>query len=211
MRSSPQAANDPIVLRNVAEFCMRVNKPEEAEKYLQRILEGRVAAKPQDVAWARRTLAAVLRQRGGYANLLKGLALIDQNLTGGFGPDDLREKPDDLFEKAFLLAGFPQRAKRLEAIDALEEVVRSQPSELAEVRFTLANLYLRENNWIEANKHMRALLAHHGREVRFLATYVGMLMDHNELQEAGLWLNRLEELAPENSMTTMLRCESLVR
>ena len=90
-------------------------------------------------------------------------------------------------------------------------MVRSQPSEMAEVRFALAKLYLREKNWIQTSKHMRALLANHGKELRFVAAYVAMLMDRNEMQEAGLWLNRLEELAPENSMTITLQAEALVR
>ena len=53
--------NDPRVLRQVAEFCLRTNKPLEAEKHLQRILAPEVAAKPQDIAWARRTMAGILR------------------------------------------------------------------------------------------------------------------------------------------------------
>ncbi len=62
-----------------------------------------------------------------------------------------------------LLAAFPQRAKRLEAIAALEQVVQLQPSEMAEARFTLAQLYLREKDWNKASEHMQALLANHGR------------------------------------------------
>jgi tetratricopeptide (TPR) repeat protein len=199
-----KGANDPRVLRNVAEFCIRVNKPEEAEDYLQRILGGQVSAKPEDLAWARRAMAGILRQRGGYANLLKAVAMIDQNLASGQGPDDLREKAE-------LLASFPQRARRREAIEALEQVVRSQPSELAEVRFKLAELYLREHDWIKSNEHMRALLASHGKEVRFLAAYAAMLMDRNEPQEAGLWLGRLAEIAPENSLTIMLQAGAEAR
>ncbi len=33
--------SDPVVLRNVAEFCLRANRPDEAEGYLQRILGDR--------------------------------------------------------------------------------------------------------------------------------------------------------------------------
>jgi cellulose synthase operon protein C len=196
--------NDPRVLRTVAEFCIRANKPEEAEGHLQRIVGGQVSANREDIAWARRAWADILRNRGGYANLLKAVSLIDQNLATGSAPDDLRVK-------AVLLSGFPQRGKRLEAIQGLEQVVRSQPAELAEVRFALAKLYFIENDWIRANDNMRALLANHGKEVRYLAAYVEMLLDHNESQDATMWLNRLEEIAPESSMTLMLRTGSLIR
>jgi cellulose synthase operon protein C len=195
---------DPRTLRNVAEFCIRVDKPKEAEEYLQRILGGQVAAKPDDITWARRAMASILRQRGGYANLLKAVALVEQNRAAGEGPDDLQER-------AMLLAAFPQRAMRQQAIEALEQVVKSQPQEMAEVRFSLAKLYLRDKNWSKANEHMRALLANHGKEVRFLEAYVAMLMDHNEMQEAGLWLNRLEELTPDNSVTLRIEAEAAIR
>ena len=58
-------ANDPMALRNVAEFCIRANKPDEAEGYLQRILGGQVSAKPQDVAWARRPWPAFFANGAG--------------------------------------------------------------------------------------------------------------------------------------------------
>ncbi len=48
-------------------------------------------------------------------------------------------------------------------------------------------------------------------EVRYVAEYAAMLMDRNEMQEAQLWLDRLQELAPENSSTITLQAEALVR
>ena len=181
-----------------------MNKPEEAEGYLRKILDGHVSAKPQDLAWARRATADILRRRGGYANLLQAVLLIDKNLASGSAVDDLREK-------AVLLAAFPQRAKRLEAIAALEQVVQSQRSEMADLRFKLAQLYLQEKDWNKAGEHIRALLTNHPKEVRFLAAYAALLMDRNEMQEAQLWLDRLQELAPENSSTITLQAEALVR
>jgi len=93
----------------------------------------------------------------------------------------------------------------------LEQVVRSQPYELSEVRFTLAQLYLCEHDWAKASKQMRALLAIHGTEMRFPMTYAAMLIDHNEIKEAELWLRHLQELGLENSLSIMLQTELLVR
>jgi tetratricopeptide (TPR) repeat protein len=200
--------NDPGVLRKVAEFCLRRNKPLEAEKHLQRILDPVVSAKPPDIAWARRTMAGILRSRGGYANLLKAVELVDQNLAG---PGSIVSgTPEDRQAHAMLLAAYPQRAKRKEAIEELEKVVGLQKSDTADAHFALANLYLRENEWSQCSKHMRALLSGHGTEGRYLAAYVEMLLDHDELQEAGLWLERLDELAPGNPTALRLRVERLV-
>jgi tetratricopeptide (TPR) repeat protein len=199
-----QGGSDPLVLRQVAEFCLRTNKPLEAEKHLQRILGPEVSAKPQDIAWARRTMAGILRTRGGYANLLKAVELVRLNLAGGPAPEDLQVQ-------ALLLAAFPQRAKRKEAIDALEKVVSLQASDTADARFVLASLYLRENDWPQCSKHMRALLSVRGKEPRYVAVYVAMLLEQNEMQEAGLWLQRLDELAAGTPANLGLRVEMLVR
>ena len=110
-----------------------------------------------------------------------------------------------------LLAGFPQRAKRLEAIARLgtsgpNTALRNGGGPLR------AGPVVPPRKGLDPGQQAHAgVLANHGKELRFLAAYAAMLMDRNEMQEAGLWLNRLEELAPENSTTIMLGAEALVR
>jgi tetratricopeptide (TPR) repeat protein len=204
--------DNPLVLRQVAEFCLRTNKPLEAETHLQKILGAlgtpgpghEVSADPQDIAWARRAMASILRARGGYVNLLQAVELIDQNLVAA-------APAEDLLEKALLLAAFPQRAKRQEAIELLEKVIGLQKTETADARFALAHLYLRESDWPRSRKQMLALLAGNGKNPRYVAAYVGMLFEHDEMADAGVWLERLEALAPGNPANLVFRVELLVR
>ncbi len=58
---------------------------------------------------------------------------------------------------------------------------------------------------------MLALLSNHGNEPRYVAAYIAMLMDRDEITEARRWLTHLAEIAPANSLTITLRAESLVR
>ncbi|MGA2620541.1 MAG: tetratricopeptide repeat protein [Thermoguttaceae bacterium] len=206
-----KTAKDPVVVRRLAEFCLQADKPEMAETHLRRIAKGEVSAKPEDVAWARRALAAVLQARGGYQNVLQAIALVDENLAAA-------ATPEDQAQKAILLALRPRRPERREAIRALQNVLQSQPSgagqerlQLAEVRFALARLYLAENDWPQANRQMLALLLSHGKQSRYMAAYVAMLLERKEIHEAELWLGRLEENAPDDFATASLKAEASVR
>ena len=49
------------------------------------------------------------------------------------------------------------------------------------------------------------------KKPRYVAAYVAMLLDHDELQDAGLWLQRLDELAPGSPANLGFRVEMLVR
>ena len=63
----------------------------------------------------------------------------------------------------------------------------------------------RGGDWGQTNRRMRALLLNHGRDRRFLAAYAAMLLDRNETHEVRLWLNRLEEAAPDDPLTVELQ------
>ena len=201
--SLAKAAKDGTVVRRVAEFCLREDKPDEAEVYLRRIVAGQVSAKKEDAVWARRALAEVLLARGGYHNLRQAIALVEENMAAGPSPDDQRAK-------ALLLATQPAHTDRREAIRILEGLVQSHFAAAADVRFTLAQLYQAEKNWPQANRHMRALLSAAGNEPRFVAAYVAMLLQHKEIQEGELWLARLEELAPDDFATARLKAQALL-
>ncbi len=76
-----KGANDPLVLRRVAEFYLRIGRPADSQPHLQKIISKQVGAEEEQVAWARRAMARVLREKGGYANQLQAEALLDQNLA----------------------------------------------------------------------------------------------------------------------------------
>jgi cellulose synthase operon protein C len=194
-------AKDPFVVRRAAEFFMRSGRLADAEVQLRVIVSGHVAAKPDDVVWARRALASVLRASGSYPKIQQALALIAQNSPA---------TPDDQKERAFALAVCPQRERRREAIQILEGLLSPQ-SDPTDVRTVLVQLYLAEKNWPQALKQWRSLATSNEREPRYTALYSARLLERQETAEAELWIQRLEQLAPADFSTVSLKAQVLVQ
>jgi len=198
------APRDPAVARHIANFYLRIGKPQPAETQLQRIINpSQLHAEMKDVIWGRRNLALIRAARSGYDNLLEALRLVEQNLavTG--------KSVEDQRVKAILLASHPKRRKLQEAIRIFEEILHAQRRLSPTDRFTLAKLYLAGADWSNFSRQMRTLLASHGSQPQYVATYVEALLARNETEEADLWLNRLETIAPERFSTVDLRARAL--
>jgi len=201
-------AADPdnlVVIRYVADFYLRIGKTLLAEAQFKRIIDGKVKAEESDLSWARRRMAMVLAARGGYDNLQKALALIEQNLGApGSSVQDKRAKTS-------LLLKDPSRLQRQQAIAMLEEILQGQRSASPDDQYVLFQLYMAEGAWTKANRQMRSLLSKHGTDPRYVGAYVKALTDHREFDSAQLWQTHLEKLAPEQFNTVSLRAELLLR
>jgi tetratricopeptide (TPR) repeat protein len=197
-----RSPDDPVVLRQEAEFEMRNGKLADAEAHLRRILAGKASPKPDELALARRMLAAILRSSGSYPKIQQALALIEENLAAGSAPADLREK-------AFALADCPQPERRREAIDMLEKLSLTQPA-ADDLRIALAQLYLGENDWSKASSLLHTLVSTHERDPRYLSLFVLQLLKHREFDEANIWMQRLEKAAPNEFPTASLKAAVLV-
>ena len=197
------ASLDSNVVRQVAQFYLRTGRPRPAETQMRRITAGEVKAGKEDLIWGRRGLALILAERGGYENLKQGLALVEENLA--------RVDPavEDRRAKAHLLSAHPKRLKREEAIGILEDVVQHRKVSTPRDRFVLARLYLAKGEWSNANRHMRDILASHGGELQYVAAYVEMLLDRQEIPEAGLWMRQLRRIAPNQFTTVRLEARLL--
>jgi len=196
-----QRPNDPGVVRNVAiSYVRQGDLPKAADQFL-RIINGQVPSTPRQVAEARRDLARVRADQGGYANLLEALGLVDQNLAAA------PASAADLRLKARFLATHPQPARRREATAIFEKLVEDPKNAAAEDRFRLAQLYLATGDWAKARRQMLALLATQGNQPQYVAAYAQALLDHNELGEAEPWIDRLEQTAPDNPRAAQLRAE----
>ena len=198
------APDDHRVLRRAAELYLQTNNAARAEEYLRRIVTGQ--SQSPDVAWGRRRLALLLAARGGIRNLDAALSLIKDNL------DDKAVASSSVADqrvKATVLASYPQRERRQEAIQLFESLLQTGESSSAEDRFALAQLYLAQEDWPKANEQFRSLLASETTEPRYLSAYVGALLLRKEFHEAELWLNRLEDVAPDEFSTVALRAEAL--
>ncbi|MBN2473983.1 MAG: tetratricopeptide repeat protein [Pirellulales bacterium] len=197
-RALATAGADPNVVRAVADFYLRTQQPEQAEKQLEKIVEGKVETSAAVVKWARRQLASLLALRPGYQNRRRALDLIEKNLLAGSSLLDESIKAD-------LLSGDPSRLERERAIGTLE----AMPSKSPEEQFRLAQLYKRQGKWAEAKRSMQQLLAEHGDDPQYVATYAQWLMQRNDLLGAEPWLRKMEEIAPDNFGTVSLRAEML--
>ena len=198
-----QRPHDPVVVRLAAEFEIRSGKLIDAESHLRTIVAGGVAAPASEVASARRALAGVLLASGTYPNLLQALGLIEQYLAYGAATADLRVK-------ALILAVSPQLQRRREAIDILEKLLPTQ-TDADDLSVTLAQLYLGEKDWPRAAALLRSLATSHEQDTRYTAAYAVRLLEHQETDEAELWIHRLEEVAPNDFATASLKAEVLVQ
>jgi len=192
------APGDPARLRRLAEFYLRTATPAKAEPLLRRLLSCEEEADRADLLWARRTLAVVLGASRVYRDLSRALDLVETNLDSPYCTDQDRRT------KAILLASHPGRARRAEAVEILSQLVRKGPSPVAEDRFLLAQLQLASGDFGAYARQMRALLASHGGQPRYVIHYVKALLNHNETAEAELWLERLKRVASPDTRTMTL-------
>ena len=199
------APDDSTSIRNLADFHLRNQGVAAATPLLTKILELKGKAKPQDVIWARRQLALLTASQGGYPNLLKARMMIEENLASG------ELAAEDLRAKATFLALDPRRAKRMEATEALETLLRHPDLGTLEDRYTLAQVYLALGNMRKFRKHMRPLLAKDPPDLRFIRTYIAAELESNELAEVEIWLSTLERVAPDWIDTVRFRADDLVR
>ena len=86
--------------RYLVDFYLRTQKLDEAEKLLAKIIDKEQKASADDIAWARRSKAALLYSKSGLPNRRDAIALIDENLK------DNPSSVPDIREKARLLATF---------------------------------------------------------------------------------------------------------
>ncbi len=190
-----KSPSDVALIRTMADFCIRTGRPQLAESGLAAIVAGKVEATPEDVTWCRRVLALALKNRGTFPDLQEALKLIDANLAAD--PKSLLDRRT----KAILLSGHPQRAKRQQAVEILEELANS-PDSNEETRLILVGLYAAEGRWERAVPHLRVMSS-----PQALRMYIGHLIQSDALDEAERRLRQLTQLAPDDFATFALATE----
>ncbi len=202
LRRTPE---NVTLIRSAAEFYLRIGKASRAEAELAKIVEGQVASQPEDLKWARRAVALVYADRGGFANLGAALRMLEPNLQG----------PDvSVFDRrahALLLARHPRRKMREQALTILEEVVDKPGISDPRDRLVLAQLYIAAGQLQKAATQLRALLIAQSQVASHVAAYIRVLLNQADIHEAELWMRRLESLAPHEHITVDLRAEILTR
>jgi tetratricopeptide (TPR) repeat protein len=198
--------DDVVVLQSVADFALRTGKREEAKATLRRIIalqvKDAVAAEQ-----AQKLLAVVLAASGNYQESREALQLM--GLLKGV---DARTVPgDDVDEqrtRAVVLATQPRKSQQLEAVRILEALERTRPLS-GEDQFLLAQLYERVGDPNRSRDRMLRLLAAEANNARYLAYEVRSLLRHGLQNDAQLWLEKLEQVAPESLPAAELRARAL--
>ncbi len=197
------APQDPLIVRTVADFYCRTHKSALAEVQLNRIIDGKVPVPDADMFWARRELAVIVANRGGYHNFQKARELIDKNLAAA------ESSVLDQRVRAVINVSDPVHARHKEGIRMLETLVQDQTA-TAEDRYQLAQMYLAAGNWIQASIQFRDLVGSYSSEPRYLTAYVFVLLEHGEIINAELYLNRLEKISPDGIGTVVLQARMMM-
>ncbi|MCA9116666.1 MAG: hypothetical protein KDA79_16410 [Planctomycetaceae bacterium] len=193
-------------LITVADFFIRQQNTAQAEKYLAAILKEQSTAPQVAVTWARRRQSLMIGSSGRYRDTARALELLQKNLD-----DDQSPEAEDLLAQSHLLARRNNRRDQLRAIQILEQVATQQQLPSTE-RFTLAVLHEATGNWPVGRSLLLELLTQNQSQLNpaRLAFYVEASLRHGELNDALLWMDRLEQLQPETFRTVSLRSRCLV-
>ena len=193
--------NNEQVLWALTQLYLSKARWPEAEDLLRRLIA--VSPSASVATSTRRAAAMVLTMRHGYPGFQEGLALLEQNLekTGGTAADRRM--------KAMLLSTRPSHSQRREAIGLLETLDESSQLTLDD-QVSLIRLYMAEDDVKQARAYMAALLQSHGTNAEYLALCVRLLLQHGEASETVMvWLEKLEQLQPEQFQTIELRARAL--
>src|SRR5262249_8101425 len=137
----------------------------------------------------------ILAARGGEHHN-RALALIDENLRG---------RPNaaaDLRARAVVQASQP--SMRQQAIRVFEETARSQPLS-SEEQLLLARLFAAAGDPVRAREQVIALLTTQPENPQFLAFYIDLLVQAQEIDEAREPLRKLQRLEPHSRRTRELQ------
>lgn len=186
---------DPALLQTVAEFYMRLRKPETAEKLLREMLTDDSTASTTQRTTARRSLAVVLGSYRGYPGFQEALKLLQKNL------DVNSNSTSDLRTKAALLSNRPSRRGRREALSIfrrLRDRSMLQPAD----QFTVAKLHLALGEWDAAKAALESLQQARSHSPSVLAFGIRAMLDNGDLKLAGQWLKSLIAIQP-NALRTI--------
>ncbi len=159
-------------------------------------------------ARARRALASMLALRGGENSWQEALSLLKNTAT-----EDSSSSADKRL-RALLLIRRGGAKNRSIALDILEELVQGTADTVPGDHLLLARLYEQQQRITAATGQYNALVLRADPNPAHLATFVEFLMrhakpDNAKLDDANVYLRKLEEKAPNSLQTIALRAQWL--
>ena len=163
-----------------------------ATPLIERLLSGELQSSESDLVSARRMKAAMVVGQG-YSKMKEATELIDRNLASPLA------QAEDKRLKVRLLLADPRRARGPEVLELAESLVNTGGAEPdPDDRLQLASLYLARDDWDHCREQMEKLVNGNQPNPLYLAVYVRMLLDQDQLGDADLWLDRLEHASHRN-------------
>ena len=184
--------DQPTAIRLLADFYVRTGEIQRALPLIDRLLGGEVQASESDLVAVRRIKAAILASQASqdYPKLKAAIELVDRNLAS-----PLASTEDKRLKLRFLLAD-PGQAHGPQVLALAESLVATGGAEPdLEDRFQLAQLCLARGLWERCRDQMEKLVNGSQSNPRYLAAYVRMLLDEDQLGDAGQSLDRLERVS----------------
>ena len=193
-----------LAIRVLADFYLRGHDSRRAVPLIERLLSGEIQTSQNDLVIARRMKASILVEQG-YGKLKEAMELVDRNLASPLaGPQDKQLK----IRLLLLDSNRAQGPEILELAESLANKGGAEPD--PEDRFRLARLYLDRGNWDRCQEQMLKLVNGAQPNPLYLALYVRMLLDRDQLGDAESLLERLGRIASLD-LTVPLRAELLHR
>lgn len=189
-RALERTPDDALVLQRAARFYVRLNRREQAEPLLRRLLSPEADVPSLSQAWARRQLALLLAFAGGDDNYRRALALLPEK--NGQSGDAVVERRTRLLVQA---TGAAERASLLRQV---EDSAKRQPL-TAEELFCLVRLYEAEKDDDAAEERMLDLLTLERNNPEYLAHHIERLLQRGRKTEARSSIARLRKVEGESA------------
>ncbi|OAI45253.1 hypothetical protein AYO44_12965 [Planctomycetaceae bacterium SCGC AG-212-F19] len=191
--------HDWQVLHSVCRFELATGRMAPAVAHLRQLLDPARQAPSAVVSWVRRNLAVALAGSNSYPAFQEARKLVEETIQAEGAT------PDNLLAKARVLAAHP--AHRPEALTILQGLAARRTPD-AEDQFLLARLHDAQRDWPAARQQMLSLLAEHA-QARYVAVFVRMLLQHQEIEQAEFWLSKLAKQEPSAPATVELKVRLL--
>ena len=197
------APDSALAARSLSSFLVRRGQITEAQSQLRGIIATTDNA-PDSLAlraWARRTLAVLLSQSGGYRSAEEALVLLEHNAAA-----DGTRSHDDMVITIGILANRPEPGSWRRALDLLDEVAKRQP--LAnDQRLQRVQLLEKCGRWEECRNDLVALVSRPSAPLVLHSMLIEKLMQHGERDSAKLWLKKLADRIPDASVVLALKAK----
>ncbi|MEI8016971.1 MAG: tetratricopeptide repeat protein [Schlesneria sp.] len=199
--------DNPLLRRKQIEFQLGSGNLREAEVSLRKMgeqLNENDEGAQNLRSWVDRNLAICLLAMGSPLQLTEALKIVDQMIqkNGVASNDDLRLK-------ASILAKWPARSERQQAIPIFEKLAADDKTVTAEDRWQLANLYQLEGDLKRSRAELLKAIFLRKDDPRFYVRYIGLSLKADELSNAELYIEALQKLLPNDWLTIDLQSQVL--